>query len=183
MELYGIKPEKALEVGAANGYRLAKIHELLGTEVCGVEPSAMAVKEGKKNWPFIDFKRVTAAQMDFDHEFDLVIANFILHWVSRDSLILSIAKMDQALKPGGYMIIGDFQMPYPVKRRYHHIKDGGMFTYKTDYRNIFLSTGMYKEIAALTYDCDKKSLTGDVEAANFSSVSLLKKEESYIEIK
>jgi len=87
----------------------------------------------------------------------------------------------EVLRWGGYLIIGDFQISFPIKRRYHHIKDLKVFTYKVDYKRIFLATGFYKEIATLSLNHDVKQITGETSIDNYFSVSLLRKEDTYIE--
>ena len=72
-------------------------------------------------------------------------------------------------------------MHCPIKRRYHHIKDEEVFTYKVDYKKIFLATGFYKEIATLSLNHDNKTLTSNTTIDNYFSVSLLKKEDIYMD--
>lgn len=182
MELYSLKPKKVLEIGASNGYRLAGVYERFKSKVYAVEPSSKAIKDGKQKWPFINFQKATAATMKYKkHFFDLVIVNSVFHWIDMETLLDSIAKIDNVLGWGGGLVIGDFQVHCPVKRLYHHIKNKQVFTYKLDYKKIFLSTGFYKEAAALSKDCDKKILTIETTIDNYGSVSLLRKEDLYIE--
>ena len=182
IKLYNLKPKHVLEVGAANGYRLAEIYRALGSKVYAVEPSIKAIKDGTKKWPFINFQRSTAATMNYKKNFfDMVIVNSVFHWIDRDTLLRSIAKIDEVLGWGGDIIIGDFQTPCFIKRRYHHIKNKKIFTYKVDYKKIFLSTGFYKEIVTLSRSHDKKILTDKTTLDNYFSVSLLRKEDLYIE--
>jgi len=182
IKLYNLKPKHVLEVGAANGYRLAEIYRALGSKVYAVEPSIKAIKDGTKKWPFINFQRSTAATMNYKKNFfDMVIVNSVFHWIDRDTLLRSIAKIDEVLGWGGDIIIGDFQTPCFIKRRYHHIKNKKIFTYKVDYKKIFLSTGFYKEIVTLSRNHDKKILTDKTTLDNYFSVSLLRKEDLYIE--
>ena len=182
IKLYNLKPKHVLEVGAANGYRLAEIYRALGSKVYAVEPSIKAIKDGTKKWPFINFQRSTAATMNYKKNFfDMVIVNSVFHWIDRDTLLRSIAKIDEVLGWGGDIIIGDFQTPCFIKRRYHHIKNKKIFTYKVDYKKIFLSTGFYKEIVTLSRNHDKKILTDKTTLDNYFSISLLRKEDLYIE--
>ena len=182
MEFYGIKPTRILEVGASNGYRLARIYEKYGGDVHAVEPSEKAIEDGKERYPFIKFQRATAENMVYDRQFfDLIIVNSVFHWVDRETLLISIANIDNTLKWGGHIIIGDFQLHCPIKRRYHHIKDEEVFTYKLDYKKIFLATGFYKEIATLSLNHDNKTLTSNTTIDDYFSVSLLKKEDIYMD--
>lgn len=181
MEIYNIKPRRVLEVGASNGYRLAEIHKKFGAEVYAVEPSTSAIKDGEKEFPFIIFQRATMETMRPEkHFFDLIIVNSVFHWVDRETLLSNIANLNNALNWGGYLIIGDFQLQFPTKRKYHHLEEK-VSTYKLDYKKIFLATGFYKEIATISKDHDKKALTGDTTIDTYFSVSLLKKEDVYVE--
>ena len=182
MNLFNVKHSKVLEVGASTGYRLAEIYKLFNADVYAVEPSKEAIEEGKKLFPFINFQRATALTMDYKkHFFDLVIVYSVFHWIGRENLLASISRIDNVLCWGGNIIIGDFQLNYPLKRNYHHIKEENVFTYKLDYRKIFLSTGFYKEVATLSKNHDSKFLTCDTTPDNYFSVSLLKKEDLYLE--
>ena len=112
--------------------------------------------------------------------FDLIIAYSVFHWIDRETLLSSIANLDNVLNWKGYIIIGDFQIPFSLKRRYHHLEEK-VFTYKVDYKKILLSTGFYKEIATISKDHDKNVLTGDTTLDTYFSTSLLKKEDLYTE--
>lgn len=57
-------------------------------------------------------EKMDAAQMDFDSEFDLVSAVFLLHEVDPLCLPYVIKNMLRALKPDGTLVISDFQGPY-----------------------------------------------------------------------
>jgi SAM-dependent methyltransferase len=52
---YGLKPKCILEVGAANGFRLAALRERYGCRVVAVEASDTAIADGKVKFPFVDF--------------------------------------------------------------------------------------------------------------------------------
>lgn len=183
LELYGLlsSDKKVLEVGAANGYRLARIHDKYGCEVYAVEPSKKAVEDGKKRFPFVKFYQSSAKEINFKEMFDIVVINSVFHWIDRKNLLLSVAKIDRSLKVGGALLIGDFQTPFPIKRRYHHIKDSEVFTYKLRYKEIFLSTGLYSELSNLTVNHDEKNMEGiTITIYNMFVLSLLKKESMYI---
>lgn len=182
MELYDLTPKKVLEIGAANGYRLAEIHEKYKAEVYGLEPSDEAIKEGKGKWPFINFQKNIAAGMKYNRDFfDLIIVGGVFNWIDRSSLLISAAKIDEVLKLSGELIIGDFQIPMFFKRRYGHIKDKEVYTYKADYKKIFLSIGFYKEVATLAKDREQNTFSVDSSFDNWYGISLLKKEDVYIE--
>ena len=171
---------KVLEVGASNGYRLAKIHEEFGSTVFAIEPSKEAVDDGKSKWSFITFYQSTLAELeDKEHlfSFDLIIVNSVFHWIDRSSLLLSVAKIDRLLKWGGHLIVGDFQIPLSIKRNYHH--KAGVFTFKQPYKDIFTASRIYIELANVSFNHDNGEFTG-IDFDNLFSISLLRKQETYI---
>lgn len=179
IDMYGILDEhkKVLEVGSANGYRLERIRQKYGCKVVAVEPSKKAVEDGRKNYPQVEFYNVTAEELSFKELFDVVILNSVFHWIDRRNLLKVCSLVDEALRRRGYLIIGDFQTPKPMKNPYHHLKEE-VFTYKQRYKDIFLSTYSYLELATICYNHDTKSFK-DINLNNLFCVSLLKKEEIY----
>lgn len=179
IDMYGILDEhkKVLEVGSANGYRLERIRQKYGCKVVAVEPSKKAVEDGRKNYPQVEFYNITAEELSFKELFDVVILNGVFDWIDRKNLLKVCSLVDEALRRGGYLIIGDFQTPKPMKNPYHHLKEE-VFTYKQSYKDIFLSTYSYLELATICYNHDTKSFK-DINLNNLFCVSLLKKEEIY----
>lgn len=179
LDTYEVLKESSavLEVGASNGYRLEHIRQRYGCKVVAVEPSKKAVEEGKRLYPNVEFYNITAEEMDFKEAFDLVIMNGVFCWIERTNLLKVCHLLDQALKNGGYLIIGDFQTPKPIKNPYHHLKEE-VYTYKQGYKNIFLSTYSYLELANLCYNHDTKEFK-NITLQNIFCVSLLRKEEVY----
>ncbi len=180
LENYGVlKAESSvLEVGASNGWRLARIYEKYKCKAVAVEPSKKAVEEGKKVFPFIEFYNIALEEMDFENSFNVVIVNSVLHWIDRKNLLHAIARIDRALKEEGYLVIGDFQMPIFIKNPYHHTQEE-LYTYKQAYKELFLSSGLYVELATLCYNHDTKEFK-EIDLKNLFCVSLLKKQEIYL---
>jgi SAM-dependent methyltransferase len=151
LNLYGLQPRSAVEVGAANGYRVASIQERLGVEVAvAVEPSVAAVDDGRSRFPQVRFVTGTAASIDMDEQFDLVIVNGVLTWIDRATLFRSLAEVDRLVCDGGYLIVGDFLPAGKTRVRYHHRPEDQVFTYKQDYAAAFLSSGLYQPVAMLS---------------------------------
>jgi len=178
IEILNIKPTRVLDVGAANGYRLAEIANRFKSEkYVAIEPSQEAIKDGQKKFPFIQFRRglICDLSLQDNEEFDLVIVNFVFHWISRNKLFRSVSKLDRAIADSGYLILGDFLPDVPTKIKYHHLPEDEVYTYKQDYTEIFLSSGLYTSIAQLTYDHDTHSLSPDVNGDGRGVCSCLKK--------
>lgn len=158
IKMYGLKPKKVLEIGCSNGWRLQEIATQYGAKCVGIEPSTVALKAGAKQFPKVAFKRGLASNIPTKDTFDLVIVNFVLHWVSRELLLASIKEIDRTVADGGYLIIGDFAPDSPARTRYHHLPDEDVWTYKMDYARAFTATALYGEVARLTFDHDNHLL-------------------------
>jgi len=184
MELYGLRPRRVLEVGAANGYRLAFIHQNYGCKVVAVEPSLSAVRDGKVQFPEVAFVNALAHAIPLKESFDLIIVNNVFHWVDRAHLLRSVAEIDRLQEDGGFLIIGDFYPSTLVRIRYHHLTDRVVYTYKQNYAATFLASGLYHEVGLVTGDHSSKAMRGDVEEMGRLSAWLLRKmlKEHYVEV-
>ena len=184
IELYNLRPRKVLEVGGANGSRLAAIHTSYNPDkLVVVEPSKEAIKEGQGRYPFIHFVRGLAFAMPLEETFDLIIVNFVFHWIGRDKLLRSVAEIDRLLEDKGFLIIGDFFPSNQLKVPYHHLPNHGVYTYKQNYAAPFLASGLYRLVCALTGGHSSKELAVSVPEMERSGVFLLEKTlgDSYIE--
>lgn len=185
IKLYGIVPKNVLEIGASNGFRLDEIHKLYGSECTAVEPSELAIKDGKERYPHIEFHKSLASELPFENtKFDTIIMNFVFHWISREKLFKTIFEIDRVLSDKGILIIGDFMPDSPVKVNYHHVKDEQMWTFKQDYAKIFTSSNLYTLVGFMTGHHEKKELDPDVDSMSRIAVSLLRKNyDAYPEMK
>jgi SAM-dependent methyltransferase len=176
LDLYDLRPESILEIGAANGFRLAAIHMLSGARVVGVEPSAQAILEGRASYPFVTFVRGLAHAIPLRESFELVIVNFVFHWIDRARLLPSVAEADRMVREGGFLIIGDFHPANRLRVPYHHLAGGGVHTYKQDYAAPFLASGLYHPIGLLTGDHASKKLVPDTGEHERIGAWLLRKQ-------
>lgn len=176
IELYDLRPQSVMEIGAANGFRLAVIQKWSGARCVALEPSADAICNGKANFPALTFIRGSASAVPVKESFDLVIVNFVFHWIDRISLLRSVAEVDRLVKDGGFLIIGDFQPANFTRVRYHHLKDREVYTYKQDYPALFQSTGLYHSVAMLTADHSTKALDPRAIERDRIGATLLRKE-------
>lgn len=91
--------EAILDVGCGDGALTADI-AARGAKVVGIDPSAAMVAAAQERG--IDARRMDAAQMTFDGEFDAAFSNAVLHWVEdRTGAANAIYR---ALKPGGRFV-------------------------------------------------------------------------------
>lgn len=174
-----LRPRRVLEVGAANGWRLARIESRLGARCVAVEPSAKAIAEGRRLFPRIRFFRGLAHKLPGPvrrMRFDLVLVNFVFHWVDRSQLLESAAQIDSVLEDGGHLLIGDFLPPAPEKVPYHHLKRGRAWTYKQDYALLFKASCLYASAGRVLLRHDAAALRG---ASTRAAVELLRKTQDY----
>jgi SAM-dependent methyltransferase len=149
IESYGLHPKAVLEVGCSNGYRLAAVARIHGAQVTGVEPSLAAIADGRERFPEVRFERGSADAIPLDERFDLVIVNFVFHWVDRSLLLRTAAEVDRVVEDGGFLIVGDYLPAHPTRRHYHHLPGRDIYTYKQDYAEIFAASSCYQRIAVL----------------------------------
>jgi SAM-dependent methyltransferase len=175
MESYDVRPRSVLEIGAANGFRLAAIHRRYGARAVGVELSKLALCDGKTKFPDVDFVCGSAHAVPLHEIFDVVIVNFVLHWVDRSLLMRSVAEIDRLISDGGFLIIGDFYPSNFIKVPYHHLADEPVHTYKQNYAGLFLASGLYHSVCLLTASHSSKSQNADAGERDRTGVWLLKK--------
>jgi SAM-dependent methyltransferase len=150
--------KKIAELGCSNGWRLDKLHHKFPQiEFSGIDASLAAIDNGRSQYPQLDLHQGLLADIPLQDEYDVVIVYFVLHWVDRASLAKSISEIDRLVKNDGMLIIGDFLPDFTQRRRYHHLPEDNVFTYKQNYPKIFESLGTYQEITKFTgnHDTDK----------------------------
>jgi SAM-dependent methyltransferase len=156
LQAAAVRPHSALEVGAANGYRLEALRQQTGCRATAVEPSAAAIASG-------------------NGEFDLVIASFVLHWVDRARLFETAAALDRVLADGGRLVISDFLPEHPQRVPYHHRPEGDVWTYKQDYAAFWAASAVYSVEDRRVYDYRTHELSDAAPPEQRFAVSLLRK--------
>ncbi len=144
---------QVLELGCSNGWRLARLRESLGEQnrYVGVDPGSGALAHGRSAFPGLELHIGNLSDVPLQETFDLVIVNFVLHWVDRNLLSKSLAEIDRLVADGGYLLIGDFLPDSPAKRPYHHLQNERVFTFKQDYPRVFTAMGIYSEVVRITH--------------------------------
>jgi SAM-dependent methyltransferase len=175
LALYGVKPRAVLEIGAANGVRLAEIAHRHGARTTAVELSQDAIRDGQAKFPMVDFICGPAHAIPLAAAFDLVIVNFVLHWVDRSLLLRTIAEVDRLLGDGGFLVIGDFSPVNFLEVPYHHLTDESVSTFKQNYAAPFLASGIYHAVGLLTANHSAKGLGAAVGECERTGVWLLQK--------
>jgi len=140
----GLKPQRVLEIGCANGWRLEALRSRFGCDVMGVEPSMQAGIEaaGRR----VPVWRSTAESLPAqDDTFDLVIYGFVLYLCDPIDWFRIAAQGDRVLKDGGHLIIHDFAEPTkPFARRYAHRDD--VLAYHMRFSGLWLSHPWYERV-------------------------------------
>jgi SAM-dependent methyltransferase len=151
IEQVRITPTNVLEIGCANGWRLAKLRDRYGCKVLGVEPSmAACIEAAKLKVPAL---HSTAATLPTAfEEFDLVIYGFCLYLTDPSEWFRIVAEGDMVLKPGGHLIVHDFETFIPHSRKYEHCD--GVLSYHVEFARMFLSHPLYHLFARRAGDDD-----------------------------
>lgn len=135
---------KVLEIGCSNGIKLETICHHFGSVGVGIEPSVLAVESGNQRDKLADVTLHVGTGDSLSYqtgEFDLVYFAFCLYLFDRQILMQSLAEADRVLKPGGFLVITDFDPGVLHKRPYSH--HHGVFSYKQNYADFFTQTGLY----------------------------------------
>jgi ubiquinone/menaquinone biosynthesis C-methylase UbiE len=174
MEMYNIQPKKILEIGCSNGFRLNRLKERFNCECCGVEPSKKAIEDGKTRYQKIKLVQGICSDIPLDEKFDIIIVNFVLHWVDREDLFKCVNEINRLLKKEGHLVIGDFFPDKPITNKYHHLPNEDVMTFKQDYASLFISLKNYIHIAHLSTSHESmRKLKSEKESDERISVSLL----------
>lgn len=179
IQQYNLKPLRVLEIGCSAGYRLDHIKKMTpSTQVVGVDLSAAAITEGKKQFSSVEFHLGGADDLSAleDSSFDLVIVGFVLYVIDRASLLKVVSEIDRVLSDKGLLINIDFFSETALKNDYHHIKEFKAYSFKQRYEDIFLATQMYQLIHKLSFNHNVHSLDATDDYFNKCSVTLLKKD-------
>ncbi len=138
-------PQKVLEVGCSNGWRLAALKNHYKCECWGIDTSHEAVEESRKlgiltsNGVAHDLPYVPGA-------FDTVIFGFVLYLCDREDLFQIVKEADRVLAEDGYLIVHDFDAISPCKTEYKHKE--GVWSYKYNYSKFFMANPSYSLVAS-----------------------------------
>ena len=164
--------DKILEIGTSDGIKLDYLSRKipsLNPSLFGIDPSYESINAGMSLYPNLNLKQGTSDQIEFDNQyFDVVILGFCLYLVDRELLFKTISEVDRTLKQGGYLVITDFETPFPVKRKYEHYE--GCFSYKNNYSNFFLGGGHYSLINKIHFSHSTDIFNPDINERVSTSV-------------
>jgi len=94
--------ERVLDLGCGTGHLTRQI-SLTGARVIGIDSSAPMIEKASAIFPDIDFRVMNATDFQFNHLFDAVFSNAVLHWVlDKEAAIDCIT---HHLRPGGRLVL------------------------------------------------------------------------------
>jgi SAM-dependent methyltransferase len=170
----GVRPRRVFEIGCANGFRLAALAAEFGCEVAGSDASAAAVVDARQRYG-LELLHQDAAEALPQSASDLVILNFVLHWIPRARLAQLVESVTLALEPGGLLLIGDFDPDAEIDVPYHHLPGAGVMTYKRNYPALFEELGRFRTVGFLTADHATLEARAGVPSADRIGIWLLEK--------
>lgn len=136
LQYLGRKPARILEIGCANGWRLAQLADHYGARCYGVDPSASAIQDGLSRYPGVQLSVGTADCLPVIEPVDLIIFGFCLYLCDPQDLFKIAAGSDALLADGGLMTILDFNPPAGHYRNdYQH--HANLYSYKMNYGDLF----------------------------------------------
>lgn len=164
---------KILEIGCANGIKLAGLCNFFNAQGFGVDPSSLAIRQVREQFKELKAIKSTALNLPYpDNQFDLVVFGFCLYLVDRSDILKAVAEADRVLAKGGFLAIVDFDPGLRQKKPYHH-KDG-MYSYKTSHSDFFTAGGHYYLVSKESYSHGKKNFS--LDSNERISIAILYKE-------
>ncbi len=143
------KPKSILEIGCGDARYLGELYRYFGGRCVGIDASAEAIKQGRKDHPSLILK-YNAALPGIRREwamlnlYDLIVFGFCLYLLDREELFLTVAYTEAILCLGGCIAIHDFDPDRPIVVPYKHKK--GIRSYKMDYPALWLANPAYKKV-------------------------------------
>lgn len=152
------KIDNILEIGCHIGDLLDySVKKFSAKKGYGIEPSVKAVQEGNKR--FGKTCKLVKGIASNDHVLkkipvcDLVIINDVFCWISRDSILRSIANIDEHLGDNGYLIIRDFLPDRFIRNQNMHVENFEVFCHKIigSHAEIFKQIGNYQLLGSRVF--------------------------------
>jgi len=140
--MQSLEPKSVLEIGCANGWRLARFRETFDCKAYGVELSIVAIEDAKPD-RLTDIRWGIAKRLPLSMPVvDMVIYGFCLYLCEPQDLFQIAAEGDRALVDGGHIIIHDFLPEHHHSRIYKHNPE--LRSRKMDHAQLWLAHPGYK---------------------------------------
>jgi trans-aconitate methyltransferase len=95
--------ESVLDLGCGTGQLTHRI-ESSANRVVGTDSALDMITQAKENFPELSFVRSDARTLPFDHSFDAVFSNAVLHWINDDDQDEVIGQVKQVLNSEGRFV-------------------------------------------------------------------------------
>lgn len=143
---------RVLDVGCGAGIHLRSVVDAFhAREGIGLEPSGDAVELLQRTYaddPRLTFQQGSVASLPFESDsFDLVMCWSVLHWVGRNEYLQSLGELLRVTR--SHLLVMDFVAAEDYRVPYSHIE--GMFTYKQDFVDPLLSSGVMRIVDELRW--------------------------------
>lgn len=131
-----LRIKNVLEVGCNIGNKLGILKNIGFNDLTGVEPLNLAISEGKKRYPFINFKQGTVFNLPFeDSSFDLVFTSGVLIHIDPKNLFKA---MNEICRVAGKWILGfEYYSDKPQRVVY---RGRGELLWKRDFASEYLKS-------------------------------------------
>lgn len=80
-------------------------------------------------------------------KYQLIMTIFVWHWLPREELLGSMDNLTKKTRPGDYLVIGDFRANHRTRRKYHHLPNNDVWTWKAPYDQMLIITGLWKFVS------------------------------------
>ena len=169
IEANKIVPTNVLEIGCANGWRLAKLRERYQCRVYGIEPSALAC--GDAELLNVPVEQTTAIDLPpVMHAFDLIIYGFCLYMTDPQDWFAIVCDADRVLANGGHIVIHDFESSSPWARPYGHRE--GLLSYHVDFAKMWLANPLYHLVSRNIGDEDDMGVVTIIKKSPATSIKV-----------
>lgn len=138
IDQFALHPKRVLEIGCADGARLAVLERMWGCDVVGVDP-AWNTKAGASLC--MVWNGTALDPPVCNDSFDAIIYGWCLYLCDPEDYFKIAEAGDRILRDGGYLIVYDFCTDHPYKVPYKHKE--GIFSHHYDFSKLWLGHPAY----------------------------------------
>lgn len=166
-----VENKRILEIGCFYGDLLAFMKLKFNCDVVGVEAGSLACEYAKKRYnlslennPFF-LSSLFRLEADTFHQFDGIILDDVMSWMSRDIILPTIGVLDWLLKDGGFLFLRDYCPSFSFRYPNHHCKSEKVYSFKQSrgHKDFFLTSGKYLEVSSEIYNTTEFQLVETVK--------------------